>query len=77
MFRLLFDDTAKSVMVLDTSIWDMFCAWKTCVAENREGAGPFYDDEVTGEIRKAALEDKLRETRTGSIDWVIIPIVDG
>ena len=63
--------------MLDTSIWDTFSTWKTWGAENREGASPFYDDEVTGESRKAALEDKLREIRTGSIEWVIIPIVDG
>ena len=63
--------------MLDTSIWDVFCAWKACVAENREGASPFYDDEVTGKSLEAALEDKLCKTRTGSINWVVIPIVDG
>jgi hypothetical protein len=65
--------SGEDIIVLDTSVWDVFSAWKTCVAEN----GPFYEDEATGESRRAVLEDKLRETPTGPRQWLVIPIVDG
>ena len=77
MCRLL-HPCSEEVIVLDTSIWDLFSTWKTCVAETGQGARPFKDDDATGESQRTILEGKLRKMPIMySKGWVIVPIVDG
>jgi hypothetical protein len=66
MLRLMSPDVAEEVMVLETSIWD---TWKACVANNH--------DEATGKSWKAALDDKLPNIPRDSLEWAIVPILDG